>query len=132
MSRDAKLDLRTRISLAPNMEVTSQALAALAHSGKSPVGGTPTMREDVRIHTYSIIAHADREIYIPENNFGLDMAGLCMLVRVADGLARDAVGLVTNDGSQLAGPALHPVFSGCNALDHEHALRDHEHAVRGS
>jgi hypothetical protein len=107
MSGDAKLDLRTRISLTPNMEAPPKALAALAHSGKSPVAGPLTPCEDLRFHTCSIIAHADSEIGIAKSDFGLDLARLCMLVRVADRFACDAIGLVTNDGSQLAGPALH-------------------------
>jgi len=89
------------------MEVTPKALAALAHSGKSPVPGPLTTCENLGIHTYSIIAHADSEIGIAKSDFGLNMAGLCMLVRVADRFARNAISLVTNDGSQLAGPALH-------------------------
>jgi len=107
MSGDAKLGLRARISLTANMEVTPKALAALAHSWKSPVAGPLTTCEDLGIHTYSIIAHADGEIGIPKSDFGLNMACLCMLVRVADRLASDAISFVANDGSQLAGPAFH-------------------------
>src|ERR1700719_1354716 len=107
MSGYAKLDLRTCIALTPNMEVTANALAALAHSGKSPVAELLTPCEDLRIHTYSIIAHADCEIGIAKGDFDLYMAGLCMLVRVADRFACDAISLVASDGSQLAGPALH-------------------------
>ncbi len=62
--------------------------------------------EDLGIHADTIIAHADGEIDIAEGHFGLDMAGLCMLVRIADSLAGDAVSLVTNFGSQIAPPAL--------------------------
>jgi hypothetical protein len=107
LSGDAKLDLRTRVSLTPNVEATAKAFAALPHSGKSPVAAPLTMSEDLGIHTYSIIAHADGEIGIAKRDFGPNMAGLCMLVRVADRFACDAISLVTNDGSQLAGPALH-------------------------
>ena len=107
MSGDAKLDLRTRISLTPDMEVTPKALAALAHSGKSPVAGPLTPCEDLRVHTYSIIAHADSEIGIAKSDFGLNIAGRCMLIRVAERFAYDVISLVTNDSSQLAGPALH-------------------------
>jgi len=89
------------------MEMTPEALAALAHSRKSPVAGPSTRYEDPRIHTHSIIAHADGEIGIANSDFDFDMAGLCMLVGVADRFARNAISLVTNDGSQLAGPALH-------------------------
>jgi hypothetical protein len=46
------------------MEVTPKALAALAHSGKSPVAGPLAPCEDLRIYTYSIIAHADSELGI--------------------------------------------------------------------
>jgi hypothetical protein len=76
MSGDAELDLRTRIALTPNMEMTRKALAALAHSGKSPVAGPLTPCKDLRIHTYSIIAHADSEIGITESDFDLNMGGL--------------------------------------------------------
>ena len=107
MSGDAKLDLRTRISLSPNMEVPPKARAALAHSGKSPMAGPLSPCEDLRIHPYPVIAHADSEIGITESDFGLNMARLCMLVRVADRFAHDATRLVTNDNSQLAGRALH-------------------------
>ena len=107
MSGDAKLDLRTRIALTPQVEMTPKAVAAFAHSGKSPVAGPLTPCEDLRIHTYSIIAHADSEIDIAKSDFGLNMAGLCMLVGVADRFACDAISLVTNDGSQLSAPALH-------------------------
>ena len=107
MSRDAKFDLRTRISLTSNMEVTPKALTALAHSGKSPVARPLTSSQNRRIHAYSIIAHADGELGIAKDDFGLDMTALCMLVGVADRFARDAISLVTNDGSQLAAPALH-------------------------
>ena len=107
MSWDAKLDLRTRIGLTPNMEAAAAALAALAHSGKSPVAGALTACEDRSIYTYSIIAHADGEIGIPKNDLGLNMASLCVLVRVADRLAYDAISLVANDNSQLAGLPLH-------------------------
>ena len=106
-SGDTKLDLRTCISLTPNMELTRKALAALAHAGKSPVAGPLTTCEDLRINTYPIIAHANSEIGIAKSDFGLNMAGLCMLIRVAERFACDAISLVTNDGSQLAGLALH-------------------------
>jgi len=89
------------------MQMTPKALAALAHSGKSPVAGPLTPCEDLRIRTYSIIAYTNREIGIAKSDFGLDMAGLCMLIRVADRFACNAISLVTNDGSQLAGPAFH-------------------------
>jgi len=107
MSWDAKLDLRTRIGLTPNMEAAAAALAALVHSGKSPVAGTLTECEDLSIYTYSIIAHADGEIGILKNDFGLNMASLCVLVRVAEGLAYDATSLVANDNGQLARPPFH-------------------------
>lgn len=107
MSGDAKLNLRTRILLTPNMKVTPKSRAALAHSGESPVAGPLTPREDLRINPYSIIAHADSEIHIVKSHLGLNMAGLCMLVRIANCFASDAKGLVTNDGSHLASPALH-------------------------
>jgi len=71
------------------------------------VAGPLTTCEDLSIYTYSIIAHADSEIGIAKSDFGLNMAGLCMLIRVADRFACNAISLVTNDGSQLAGPALH-------------------------
>jgi putative oxidoreductase len=61
----------------------TKALAALAHSGKSPVAGPLTTCEDLRIHTYSIIAHADGEIGIAKSDFALNMAGLC--IRAHDG-----------------------------------------------
>ena len=89
------------------MEMTPEALAALAHSRKSPVAGPLTRYEDPRIHTHSIIAHADGEIGIANRDFDFDMAGLCMLVGVADRFACNAISLVTNDGSQLAEPALY-------------------------
>ena len=107
MCGDAKLDLRTRISFTPNAQVTPKALAALAHPGKSPMAGPLTPCEDLRIHAYSIIAHAEGEIGIAESDFDLNLAGRCMLIRVADCFACDVISLVTNDGSQLAGPALH-------------------------
>ena len=107
MSRDAKLDLRARIPLTPNMEVTAKSLTALAHSGKSPVARPLTACEDLRIHTNSIIAHADGEIGITESDFDLNMPGLCMLVRVADRFTCDATSLVTNDDRQFTGPTLH-------------------------
>src|SRR5271168_1484677 len=107
MSGDAKLDLRTRIALTPNMEVTAKALAALAHSGKSPMTGPLTTCEDLGIHTSPIIAHADREIACAESHFGLNMGCLCMLMRVADRFACYAISLVTNHGIQLSGPAFH-------------------------
>jgi hypothetical protein len=84
MSEDTKLDLRTSISLTPNMQVTPKALAALAHSGKSPAAGPLTTCEDLRIHTYSVIAHADSEIGVAKGDLALDVARLCMLVRIAD------------------------------------------------
>jgi hypothetical protein len=73
MSGDAQLDLRTRFSLTPNLKVTPKALAALAHSGKSPVAGPLAPCEDLRIHSYSIIAHPDCEIGIAKSDFGLDL-----------------------------------------------------------
>jgi hypothetical protein len=75
MSGDAKLDLRTGIALAPNMEMTAKALAPFSHSGQSPVAGSLTPCEDLCIYTYSIIAHADREIGIAKSDFGLNFAG---------------------------------------------------------
>jgi hypothetical protein len=89
------------------MEVTPKTLTALAHSGQPPVARPLTPCEDLSIHTYSIITHADSEIGIAESHFDLNVAGLCMLVRVADRFACDTISLVTNDSSQLAGPALH-------------------------
>jgi hypothetical protein len=89
------------------MKVTPEALAAFAHSGKSPVAGPFTACEDLSIHAYSVIAHADREIGIAKSDLGLDAAGLCMLVRIADRFPCNAVSLVADDGGQLAGLALH-------------------------
>src|ERR1700688_1624666 len=62
----------------------SKALAALAHSGKSPAAGPLTTCEDLRIHTYSVIAHADSKIGIAKGDLALDVARLCKLVRIAD------------------------------------------------
>lgn len=106
MSRDAKLDLRTCIALAPNMQVAPKALAALAHPGKSPVAGPLTTSEDLGRHTYAIIAHPDRKIGTTKRNLDLYMASLRMLVRVADRFANDAISLVTNDNTQVSGPTL--------------------------
>ena len=52
MSGDAKLDLRTGIALAPNMEMTAKALAPFSHSGQSPVAGSLTLCTDLWIYTY--------------------------------------------------------------------------------
>ena len=71
------------------------------------MAGPLTTCENLSVYTNSVIEHADREIGIAKSDFGLDMAGLCMLVCIVDRLARNAISLVTNDGSQLAGPALH-------------------------
>jgi hypothetical protein len=103
----AQLDLGARVSLTPNVEVTSNALAALAHSRKPPVTRPLTPRKDLRIHANSVIAHSDSEIGIAKSDFGLNMAGLRMLVRIADRFACDAISLITNDGGQLAAPTLH-------------------------
>jgi hypothetical protein len=65
------------------------------------------MSGDAQLDTYSIIAHADREIGIAKSDLGLDEAGLCMLVRVAHRFPCDVISLVANDGSQLAEPGLH-------------------------
>ncbi len=105
--RNTQLDLRTRISLTPNVEMALKTLAALAHSGKSPVPGSLTTCEDMRIHTYSVVAHADSKIGIAKSDFDLNLAGHCMLVRVADRFSCDAISLIANVGSQFAGPALH-------------------------
>ena len=107
MSGDAKFDFRSCIILAPDTELTSKALTALAHSGKSPVAGPLTSSEDLGGHTYSIITYPDREIGIAKSDFNLYTAGLRMLVRVVDRFAYDAKSLITNDGAQLAGPAIH-------------------------
>ena len=89
------------------MELTSKALTALAHSGQPPVTWPLTSCEDLSVHTYSIITHADGEIGIAENHFDLDVAGLCMLVRVADCFAYDATSLITDDKGQLPRPAFY-------------------------
>jgi hypothetical protein len=86
--------------------VAAKALAALAHPRKSPVAGALTMCEDLRFHTYSIVAHADSEICITKGDFGFDMPGLCMLVRVPDRFPCDPISVITNGGSQVARPAL--------------------------
>src|SRR5882757_4854432 len=104
--RNPQLNLRPCISFAPNIELAAKALAALAHPRKSPVAGALTMCEDLRLHTYSIVAHADSEICITKSDFGFDMPGLCMLVRVPDRFSYDPISLITNDGGQVARPAL--------------------------
>jgi hypothetical protein len=60
------------------------------HIGESPVAEPLTACEDQRIHTCSIIAHADHEIGVAVDQFGLNMPGLCMPVRVAYRFASDA------------------------------------------
>ena len=87
------------------MEMTPKALAALAHSGKSPMAGPLSTCEDLRVHTYPVIPHADGEIGIAESDLGLDMAPLGMLVCIADRFPCDAVSLVARDGGQLARPS---------------------------
>jgi hypothetical protein len=70
------------------------------------VAGALTVCEDLRFHTYSIIAHADSQICISKGDFGFDLPGFCMLVRVPDRFPCDSISLITNDGSQFARPAL--------------------------
>src|ERR1700729_3416127 len=94
----AKFNLGARIFFTPQIELTAQPLAPFAHSGQPPVARPLTLREDLRIHTYSIIAHTDGEIGFAKGEIGLNVPGLRMLIGVADRLARDAIGLVTNEG----------------------------------
>jgi hypothetical protein len=70
------------------------------------VAGALTMCEDLGFHTYSIVANADSEICISKGDFGFDLRGLCMLVRVPDRFPCDPISFITNDGSQVARPAL--------------------------
>src|ERR1700730_12376403 len=104
--RNPQLNLRPRISFAPNIDLAAEALAALAHPRKSPVAGALTKCEDLRFHTYSIVANADSEICITKGDFGFDLPGHCMLVTVPDRFACDPISLIANDGSQVARPAL--------------------------
>ena len=88
------------------MQMSAHALAALAHSQKSPVAGALTSSEDGRVHPNSIIAYANRKLGIAISDVGFYMSGLCMLVRIADRFTSDVIGLVSNYGIQLTGPAL--------------------------
>ena len=66
-----------------------------------------TTGEDRRVDTDPVVPYTYDQIWIPKSDFNLNMAGLGVLIRVADRLACDAIGLVTNDGSQLSRSALH-------------------------
>jgi hypothetical protein len=87
------------------VEATPEALAAFAHPRESPVAGSLTASEDLRIYTYPIVAHADSEVRASKNHLCLDTTRFCMIVRVTHRFARDAISIVTNDDGQLARPA---------------------------
>ena len=72
----------------------------------------PTPNEDLWIHANAVIAHPYPELPVTKGDFSLDVPGVCVLVCVANGLANDPINVVTQDGKQLAGPALddYPIF----------------------
>jgi hypothetical protein len=112
MSRYSKFNLRACVLLAPDIEVTAQALAALTHPRKSPMACALTRNEDLWIHANAVIAHPYSELPFTKGDFSLDMPGVCVLVCVPNGLANDPINVITEDGNQLTRSALndYPVF----------------------
>jgi hypothetical protein len=112
MSRYPKFNLRACVLLAPDIELTAEAFATLAHPRKSPMACAPAVNEDLWIDTNAVIAHPYSELPFTKGDFGLDMSGVCVLVCVANGLANDPVNVIAEDGDQLSRPALndYPVF----------------------
>ena len=104
--RYSQFNFCARVPFAPDVEPTANAFAALAHPRQSPVACALTTGEDRRVDTDPIIPYAYAQIRFPKGDFGLNMSGVRMVVRVADRLACDAIDVVTNHGSQLARPAL--------------------------
>jgi hypothetical protein len=112
MSRYSKLNLRACVLLTPDIELTAEAFATLAHPRKSPMACAPATNEDLWIHANTVIAHPHSELPFTKGDFSLDMPGVGVLACVANGLANDPVNVITEDGNQLARPALndYPVF----------------------
>jgi hypothetical protein len=112
MSRYSKFNLRACALLAPDIELTAEAFATLAHPRESPMACPLTTNDDLWVHADAIIAHPYSELLFTKGDFSLDMPGVCVLVCVTHGLANDPANVITKDRNQLSGPTLndYPVF----------------------
>jgi hypothetical protein len=106
MSRYSKFNLCACVLLTPDIELTAEAFATLAHPRESPMACALTTNEDLWVDANAVIAHPYSELPFTKGDFSLDMLGVCVLVCVPNGLANDPINVITEDGNQLARPAL--------------------------
>ena len=67
---------------APETQLRPDVLRAFAEPGQPPVSGAPSLLQDFRVNTFSIVAYTQAKLMIIVPDFGFDPACLCMLKRV--------------------------------------------------
>ena len=92
-----KLNLGTRVSLAPHMKLAAQRLAPFAHPWQSPVPGSASARQDLRFNPYSIVPHTHTQFRVPKGDLDFNVMGIGVVIRVMRGFAHDSIGLITDE-----------------------------------
>src|SRR5277367_3277248 len=105
-ARNAELDLRAGIRLAPHIQAPSDKFGAFAHAVQAVMSGLPVLGENLWVDAFSVIANAHPELPVIVPDFHFDLLCLCMLECIAHRLAGDPEHFVAEDWMEVPRGAL--------------------------
>src|SRR5262245_6015998 len=80
-----ELNLRAGTGLTPHVQLCAKGLRPFTDAPQPPMAGTPTIPQDLRIHTDAVIADAQAQLAILVSNLGFDLLG----ARMPEGIANE-------------------------------------------
>ena len=82
-ARNAELDLRAGIQLAPHIQAPSYQIGAFAHAVQAVMSGSPVLSQNLWVDAFSVIPNAHPELPVIVPDFHFDLLCLCMLECIA-------------------------------------------------
>src|ERR1700674_5187884 len=113
--RNAQFHFRSLIDFAPHRQVTFDKCGSFAHPAQAIVSLMTMAGESRRIHTLSVVPHAQSEfIAIADFNFYLRCLGV--MEGVAERLGSDFVDFVTEDRMEVSRLTLNRYAESCRSM----------------
>src|SRR5262245_52393921 len=102
---DAELNLRSHSRFRPHIQLRADLLCSLSNPRQTPVSGDPAFLQQVGVHAFSIVPHAQPKLVFCVQELSFDPARLCVSEGVPQHFARDSVDLIADERSQHSGLA---------------------------
>ena len=121
--RDPQLHLRPCANLAPHRHFSADQCGTFRHAAESVVSLDSLRREHLLIDALAIVTDPQAELLVVVADLSLDLPGVGVPERVAQGFRRDLVDLVTNDRAQISRVSL-DADSKCRAASSTRSRRE--------